>query len=95
MQSAENMKVDAMKATAVNRVNGVIGPSGLASMPWFNYVDAMIPDYMHGCLLDAMKTLMYLWSSTSSAEKSSGIATGWTGVDVSTPVFQEFDCLIS
>ena len=26
---------------------------------------------------------------------ASGVATGWTGVDMSTPVFPEFDFLIS
>eukprot|EP00112_Aurelia_sp_Birch-Aquarium-sp1_P007437 Seg1810.6 transcript_id=Seg1810.6/GoldUCD/mRNA.D3Y31 product="hypothetical protein" protein_id=Seg1810.6/GoldUCD/D3Y31 len=69
LRSTENTKRDAMRATAAKRVKGIIGPSRLASMPWFHYVDGMVPDYMHGCLLGVMKTLLYLWFSPSSSGK--------------------------
>ena len=65
-----NMKQDARRATNDHRIKGIIGHFGLASMPWFDYVLGIVPDYMHGCLLGAAKTLMYLWFSPTNSKKT-------------------------
>ena len=38
-------------------------------MPWFNLVLGIAPDYMHGVMLGATKTLMYLWFSATNIKK--------------------------
>ena len=39
------------KATRNKRIKGNIGITGLASMPWFDVVLGIVPDYMHEILL--------------------------------------------
>ena len=38
-------------------------------MPWFDLVLGIVPDYMHGVMLGATKTLMYLWFSATNHKK--------------------------
>ena len=56
-------------ASPENRIEGIVGLSGLASMPWFDLVLGIVPDYMHGVMLGATKTLMYLWFSATNHKK--------------------------
>ena len=56
-------------ASPENRIEGIMGLLGLASMPWFDLVLGIVPDYMHGVMLGATKTLMYLWFSATNHKK--------------------------
>ena len=67
-RSTEAIKNSADHAAVKNQINGVIGHSGLSSMPWFDYVLGIVPEYMHGSLLGVTKTLMYLWFSPTSTK---------------------------
>ncbi len=53
----------AQNASKTNRIKGIHGLSGLATMPWFNLRDGVVPDYMHGVLMGATKSLAKLWFS--------------------------------
>ena len=71
MRESLDMKFNkAETATPKNRIKGVMGPSGLSSMNWFDLVLGIVPDYMHGVLLGATKTLMYLWFSPTQSKKA-------------------------
>ena len=58
------------KATAEGkRIKGVHGISGLTSMPWFDMVLGIVPDYMHGVLMGVTKTLLHKWFSPSQSKQ--------------------------
>lgn len=57
------------KATRNKRIKGIIGITGLASMPWFDVVLGIVPDYMHGVLMGVTKTLLLKWFSPSQSKK--------------------------
>lgn len=57
------------KATTEKRVKGICGISGLMSMPWFNIVLGIVPDYMHGVLMGVTKTLLTKWFSPTQCKK--------------------------
>lgn len=56
-------------ATDQKRLKGIIGITGLASMPWFNIVLGIVPDYMHGVLMGVTKTLLSRWFSPTQCKK--------------------------
>ena len=51
IRQTRSMKHDAKRATNNHQIKGIIGHSGLASMPWFDYVLGIVPHYMHGVFL--------------------------------------------
>lgn len=57
------------KATSEKRLKGICGISGLMSMPWFDVVLGIVPDYMHGVLMGVTKTLMCKWFSPTQCKK--------------------------
>lgn len=57
------------KATGNKRIKGIIGTTGLASMPWFDVVLGIVPDYMHGVLMGVTKTLLLKWFSPSQSKQ--------------------------
>ncbi|XP_046565271.1 uncharacterized protein LOC124273980 [Haliotis rubra] len=67
------------QATRTNRIKGICGMTGLSSMPWFDVVDGVVPDYMHGVLLGVTKKLLYMWLSPTSDRKPY-----FVGKDIST-----------
>lgn len=50
-------------------MKGICGITGLSSMPWFDVVHEMVPDYMHGVLMGVVKRLLYLWFSPTNFGK--------------------------
>ena len=50
-------------------VCGVKGPSILSTLPDFNIVDGIAPDYMHSVLLGVARQLSTLWFDSSNSEK--------------------------
>lgn len=56
-------------ATSAVRIKGICGMTGLASMPWFDVVIGIVPDYMHSVLLGVTKTLMYKFFSPTNSGK--------------------------
>ena len=69
IRNSNEIKRHSMNATPNNRIKGIMGISGLESMPWFDLVLGIVPDYMHGVLLGATKTLMYLWFSPTQSKQ--------------------------
>lgn len=57
------------KAAGNKRIKGIIGLTGLASMPWFDVVLGIVPDYMHGVLMGVTKTLLLKWFSPSQSKQ--------------------------
>ena len=58
------------KATAGGkRINVIIGINGLTSMPWFDIVLGIVPDYMYGVLMGVTKTLLSKWFSPSQSKQ--------------------------
>ena len=58
-----------LSATDKNRVQGFRGPSGLVSLDMFNFVEGIVPDYMHCILLGITKTLLGKWFSPTETGK--------------------------
>lgn len=69
MRQSKTLKELAHEASINARIKGVIGPSGLSAMHWFDYVSMVVPDYMHGCLLGVTKVLMQLWFSPTNSKQ--------------------------
>ena len=57
------------KAMGNKRIKGIIGITGLASMPWFDVVLGIVPNYMHGVLMGVTKTLLLKWFSPSQSKQ--------------------------
>ncbi len=69
-RSIGGVKADAATAeTTKKRVNGLIGPSGLHSLITFDFVKGMCPEYMHGVLLNVMKTIFAKFFSPTNSKK--------------------------
>lgn len=48
---------------------GIRGISGLSVMPWFDLVDGIVPDYMHGVLMGVTNQLLSFWFSPTNTGK--------------------------
>ena len=48
------------RAILSKRIKAIVGYSGLMIMPLFDLVIGVVPDYMHGLLLDVTKLLLQL-----------------------------------
>ena len=59
----------APRATPSQRIKGICGESGISNMLCFDLVDGMLPDYMHGVLMGAVKNLLYLWLSPTNSKQ--------------------------
>ena len=62
-------------ATKRNRLIGFKGLSGLYTLNCMNFVEGMVPDYMHGILLGIVKVLFSKWFSPTSATQPYFIGT--------------------
>jgi hypothetical protein len=70
LRNSDDVKyVKGPSASRTNRVKGICGPSGFISMPWFDVVNGVTPDYMHGVLMGVTKTLHYLWVSPTQSSQ--------------------------
>ena len=56
-------------ATKQNRRNGFCGKSGIENLEVIDLSKGILPDYMHGVLLGATKTVMYKWFSPTNSKK--------------------------
>lgn len=69
LRSHDGVKSDGIKALETDTViNGIKGPTFLQCLQYYDLVDGVCIDYMHGVLLGVTKLLMNLWFSS---EKSS------------------------
>lgn len=69
-RNSDNLKyVKGPMATPQQRIKGVCGISGLSVMPWFDLVEGIVPDYMHGVLMGVTKTLLSFWFAPSNVGK--------------------------
>ena len=69
LRDTETMKIQAVTASRLRRINGICGPSGLQDWPLFDYVRGLVPDYMHGVLLGVTKTLLSRWLAPSNSKE--------------------------
>lgn len=56
-------------ASQANRIKGICGQTGLSSMPWFDVVIGVVPDYMHCVLMGTTKALLYKFFSSTNSGK--------------------------
>ncbi len=61
--------VKGLNATPQRRIQGICGKTGLFSLPEFDVVLGVVPDYMHGILLGISKTLLYKFFSPTNSGK--------------------------
>lgn len=71
VRDSDDLKyVKGMQATGgKNRIMGICGVTGLLSLEWFDMVQGIVPDYMHGVLLGVTKNLMTKWFSPTHSGK--------------------------
>lgn len=58
------------QATTKKKIMGISGVSGLVSMPSFDLVLGIVPEYMHGVLMGVTKNLMYKWFSSTHSKNT-------------------------
>ena len=68
-RTEESITNNMRDATKTNRVKGFCGRSGLENLASLDLSKGILPDYMHGILLGAVKTLMYKWFSPTNSKK--------------------------
>ncbi|XP_060556799.1 uncharacterized protein LOC132717364 isoform X2 [Ruditapes philippinarum] len=56
-------------ASAIHRIKGFKGLSGLACLQEFDLVNGIVPDYMHAVLLGIVKTILNKWFSPTESGK--------------------------
>ncbi|KAJ8313371.1 hypothetical protein KUTeg_009075 [Tegillarca granosa] len=80
LRSHDGVKSDAIKALETDTVtNGIKEPTFLQCLQYYDLVDGVCIDYMHGVLLGVTKLMMKLWFST---EKSSELFSISSSVDL-------------
>lgn len=67
MRTSDKLKQQAINASDRNRVQGIKGPTGLSTMHWFDLVNGIVPDYMHGVLMGVTKALLAKWFSAKNS----------------------------
>ena len=68
LRTSSEVTNDANSAVNVSK-NGIKGPSGLQSMVWFDHVEGIVPDYMHGLLMGCAKMLLQKFVSPRYARE--------------------------
>jgi len=70
MRESDDLKyVKGVQATRKERIMGICGHSGLLALEYFDMVQGIVPDYMHGVLLGVTKTLLSKWFSSKQSGK--------------------------
>lgn len=70
MRESDDLKyVKGVQASRKDRIMGICGHSGLLALDFFDMVQGVVPDYMHGVLLGVTKTLMSKWFSSTQSGK--------------------------
>ena len=69
LRNHESIIANGRKATPQRRVHGLKGSNGLTTLPGFNLVTGVVPDYMHGVLMGVTKSLMNCWFSSQHSKK--------------------------
>lgn len=70
MRESDDLKyVKGVQASRKERIMGICGHSGLLALEYFDMIQGIVPDYMHGVLLGVTKTLMSKWFSSTQSGK--------------------------